>query len=156
MPDIPSAGLRIALHDLILCEKHPDYMVYMSSWHNPSTANNRIVCEVCLGGSVLARIENNPFKPIDSPAESCVSFAEKIMAMEYFRNGRILSGVKVYLGDERFGKLHNDTAEKIISIEGQYGVDVYSPSGWVTYQRSAKQFKNNLFLIADKLEAMGL
>ena len=53
LPNIPSELLSIALEDLKLCEKDPDYKIEMNAWHN--WESRKKVCYVCLAGAFLAK-----------------------------------------------------------------------------------------------------
>lgn len=52
LPDYPSQILEVALEDLEKCEKDPKFSINMSTWSRVGLDG---VCEVCLGGSVLAK-----------------------------------------------------------------------------------------------------
>ena len=143
MPDEPSAGLRVALHDLILCEDHPNYKINMRSWHKPDRLFGRL-CEVCFGGAVLARLENNPRRLVVSSDYSDVG-ERKIVAMDYFRKSLVVTGTRIYLGLDVLG---DELCAELADIHGD--------EIWVCYEDDPEKFKKNLFLIADKLEAMGL
>ena len=152
MPDKPSEGIRLALSDLELCEKHPKYEINMYVWHSPKDFDDdESICEVCLGGAILARKEDNP-KYIISPTSDELEGDGKILSMESFRRGFVSTGVMRYcFSDGPF-----PLSEKIDKIEEFAKIDEYYRKRWVDYKLSPKRFKKNLFDIADKLEALGL
>ena len=147
MPEKPSAGLRVAVHDLERCEKHPDYEISMDAWHSPCLmGTGKTVCEVCLGGSVLARKKDNPqFDSMNSSEE----ISRKIQAMDFFRSGWITEGVKEYYYHDPTFHLTAKLIEDIKPI-------VYGFKNWVEYGENPNKFKKNLLDVADKLEALGL
>jgi hypothetical protein len=52
LPDKPSELIRLALHDMRLCEVNPDYKFDMATWHTYVPSEH--ICYVCLAGSVVA------------------------------------------------------------------------------------------------------
>ena len=158
MPDKPSEGLRVALNDLILCEKHPDYIIEMENWHNPEPTyyEGGLKCEVCLGGAVLARVTDNPalrIYSLYSPRVTTIT-SRRIVAMDCFRRGNITEGVMDYLGDtEGEDSIEGDQKkfDALKAIEAYY-----KQQYWITYATNPDKFKKSMRFIADKLEAIGL
>ena len=149
MPEKPSAGIRVAIHDLELCEKNPKYVINMNVWHE-RLYNDRAkkeLCEVCLGGSILARkVDDDYF----SHSSADTPLGEKIHAMEYFRRGRIRTGVIEYLETDNYYELGFAMVKEIGKIAMPY------MGNWVSYEGDSNKFKKNLLEIADKLEVIGL
>ena len=149
MPEKPSAGIRVAVHDLELCEQHPKYIINMSVWHERRCdgRGKKKPCEVCLGGSILARkVDDDNF----SQTFADIPLGEKIHAMDYFRRGRISTGVTEYLESDLHYELGFAMMKEIGKIAMPY------KGNWVTYEKDANKFKKNLLEIADKLEVIGL
>ena len=152
MPENPSAGIRVAVHDLELCEQHPDYKIGMSVWHEtrnfPSKERHgRKLCVVCLGGSILARKIDNPSFDLIHPENT---LDRKIVAMDSFRRGCITNGVSLYYATNISCDWRDALREKVEAITP------CSSKDWVSYSDSEEVFKKNLLEVADKLEAIGL
>ena len=155
MPPRPSAGVRLALHDLELCEQNPKYEINMYKWHHgkDEVEGSTIceVCEVCLGGSILARIEDNPNKEILSfRSDLSPTLSRRIRSMDCFRYGLIDSGVVEYIGLKKYRDLKTSVKKRLDEI------NVIYDNEWTSYGTNAKKFKKNLLEAADKLEAIGL
>jgi hypothetical protein len=86
LPDTLHGLLRIALEDLELVEKDPNYKVVMSVWHTSYDSS----CAVCLAGSVLAKTCNFPrtrsYIHLGEPAST---FKNKLAAIDWLRVGEI-------------------------------------------------------------------
>lgn len=52
-PTKVSELIALALHDLELTEKDPDYIIRMSVWHEIGEEDKK--CEVCLAGAIIAQ-----------------------------------------------------------------------------------------------------
>ena len=152
MPVKVSEGLRLALHDLELCEQHPDYKIGMSVWHVPKVfpskkGKGRKLCVVCLGGATLARKIDNPNCDFILPTDTLET---KIVAMDSFRRGFITDGVSLYCAANVSFDWSDALREKVEAITP------CSSKDWVSYSDSEEVFKKNLLEVADKLEAIGL
>lgn len=56
LPRRLSTLLRLAVHDAMACERDPRFRLQMSGWFVPSNyVNNRVVCNVCMAGAVMAQ-----------------------------------------------------------------------------------------------------
>ena len=157
LPEEPSGGIRVGLCDLTLCEKHPRYIINMRKWHEPKarklneSKDSEQLCEVCLGGAVMARTVDNPLVLINSCKPSTSPFNRRIRALDDLRLGYIVEGVCTYLGPVEYEKLSNDTRGSLKAIE-----NYFKETGWFTYVDSALVFKKQLYRVADKLEVIGL
>jgi hypothetical protein len=90
LPDKPSELLRLALHDLELCERDPKYRIDMEDWMY-ETENT---CHVCLAGSVLAKTCG--VRTYDHWGRNNIVY-DKMRAINLFRVGKIGEGLD-YLG----------------------------------------------------------
>ena len=148
LPDRLSAAIRECVRDLEICEKHPKYEINMSHWHN----NFHIIrdperkCSVCLGGSRLARIYNDPdfdFNHSMIPA--------KVKSMDSVRCGNFMDAVGIF---------YCLTSEELIAKP--YCNQLRYLSGhWKTehiggYEADPANFKKDLIEVSYKLEKMGL
>ena len=93
LPDKPWELIRLALHDLELCEASPRYKINMGTWHS-ADLTKRNVCNVCLAGSVMAKSLNIKFnQDVYSVAWSSLcggrKTIDKLLAINDFRVGNI-------------------------------------------------------------------
>lgn len=87
LPDNPSKLIRLAIHDLTLCEKSSKYRIHMGTWHSIGSGG---VCRVCLAGAVMA-------KSLKIPIEKTIGAFElderdtklKIIALDDLRTGDV-------------------------------------------------------------------
>lgn len=90
MPDKPSKLLKLALHDLKLCEKDSNYNINMEVFHQKILGDK--ACSVCLAGAIMAKslkAEKTKFcVPTYFPSW------RKLEAVDYFRNGKIRDGLR--------------------------------------------------------------
>ena len=116
----PSEGLRACLDDLRMVERHPDYVVDMEIWHETledveGTPYDH--CSVCLGGSRLARIYDDPefFHSWNDLGHEFEPKQEaRISSMDDFRKGDIYRGIWHYLGhcEEEINVMERDFRAK--------------------------------------------
>lgn len=121
LPRLPSALIRVALVDLAKCERDTKhYEIDMHEWHRPMVRNvskpcgavqTVPVCEVCLGGSVLAQTcKIGPDKRV-SPTErnDGIIFtvdgldvkprvSKAVIALNSFRVGLVGEGLRTLFG----------------------------------------------------------
>jgi hypothetical protein len=138
LPSIPSKLIRVALADLELNEKDPNYVIDMEVFHRKSLTEK---CEVCLGGSALRSCGVPPdFQLLVGPERSEETwFTEKLwkkmQALNEARNGGI------YTMFER--------------------LDIPFPKGMLdtcciaNYRYAPIAFKRDLHFLADYLESKG-
>lgn len=135
LPDKPSALIRLALLDLMKVEADPFYKVDMSDWHNGGRRDTP-VCHVCFAGAVMSRSLKTSFEADITPADFEEDIANKLSALDEFRQGEIRYGL---------------CAMKLEVPEGLTGhVAVTS------YQRSPARFRADMTIMADLLEEHGL
>jgi hypothetical protein len=106
LPNKPSELLTLALADLAKVERSKRYKVNMSNWHVPIRTD---LCQVCLGGSVLAKSLNYPFNLEFKTNLVPDSVIEKVVALNRFRVGDV-SRALMHLG---------------------YGADTYNAFTWL-------------------------
>ena len=92
---LPSNLLLAALNDLARCEGDPRYSVDMNDWHLPDFATG--ICSVCLGGAVMAKSLNVLRTGFYGPFDFYSRITRPLRALDMFRQGRIVDGVR-YLG----------------------------------------------------------
>jgi len=95
LPDKPSALIRLALADLRKVEAQPEnYQVEMSVWHAP-VGTRKIMCCVCLAGSVMAMTFNADYKELVEPFDYGEDAKNKFLALDAFRCGAIYKGLEL-------------------------------------------------------------
>ena len=140
LPGKPSKLIRLALADLELAENSKEYRIEMRTWHKPhiysfmTAAPRTTRCYVCLAGSVMAGTLGGNVRNWLSP-NSYPKECRALLALDYFRTGRIQSGFEL-LG------LNNYDVNNI-NIIGDF------------YRRRPKAFKKYLNTLADSLESQG-
>jgi len=128
LPDSIPDLIRLALHDLELCEKDERYNIDMSTWHEPL----RRGCYVCFAGSVMAKQLNcNPNECI-YPSELGDETHRKLNALDYLRRGN------VYAAYRKIGR------PIPVPLEGSYDI--------VPYRKNRKRFKLEMYALADLIQ----
>lgn len=97
LPNIPSELIILAVKDLEACEKDSNYEIDMSTWHNYDTEKQ--MCCICLAGAVLAQTLKADFTVTLNPAYMTIFDYPKLMALDSFRQGHVISGF-TWLGIE--------------------------------------------------------
>ena len=89
----PSTLIRLAIADLEKCEDDEGYVIDMDTWHGD---NGEYKCVVCFAGAVMAQTLNAPIGANLSPSQidNVVGYksARALRALDYFRNGDLISG----------------------------------------------------------------
>ena len=90
LPNTPWELIRLALHDLELCEASPKYKINMSAWHY----HIGDYCKVCFAGAVMAKTLETP-KYISIPNNVFYNddTLDKLNAINFFRLGLIYNGL---------------------------------------------------------------
>lgn len=88
LPDEPSALIRLALRDLEKAERSRLYTIDMDNWHLPNG-----VCKVCFAGSVMAFSLGARRHDRVEPEDFDNDTRRKLIALNYFRSGRIEYGL---------------------------------------------------------------
>lgn len=143
LPTKPSALIKLSLKDLAKIERSKKYAVNMGYWHAPENAGTR--CEVCLGGSVLAKSLKVPIYEQVLGCEIIDKFGDeignKIVSLDNFRRGNIgkaLMNLNLRDAFEEYAEKYGTTFE-----------------GVTPYEHDKKQFKKDLLVIAAKLKKIG-
>ncbi len=93
LPDEPSALIRLAINDLEVIEKLPQYTIDMGYWHQAANGNQ---CAVCLAGAVMARTLKTPFREYNTPLDfKDLDVQNKLAALDHFRCGRLYEGFRI-------------------------------------------------------------
>ena len=137
LPDKPSELIRLALHDLELCEQDDRYSINMGHWHAPS--KNK--CYVCLGGSVMAKSLNADILKDLRPLDCNDKTEAKLLALDEFITGYIYDGIKL-LRPESFKHMRFDNLSDKRDI--------------IPYEENPEEFKQQMHQLADDLEREGL
>lgn len=128
LPDLPSKLLRLAINDLALILKDPNYKLNMSTWHASlpfSTSSTLIgaslsdkkICEVCLAGAVMAKSLGAPILSSLEPNDFIVGDVErKLCAIDSFRTGHV---------KEAFENLDTDHDFEKGNLKAQYYIKNY-------------------------------
>jgi hypothetical protein len=82
LPDKPSELIRLALADLVKCERSKKYRIHMSDWHVPNSQ-----CAVCLAGAVMAQTLGADITEERMPCDYDESLADPLNALNNFRVG---------------------------------------------------------------------
>jgi hypothetical protein len=87
LPEKPSELIEVALRDLELCIKDPNYRVDMTTWHAPMNG----VCLVCLAGAVMAKSLGLYHKIDVSPSWYVIGEFNyrRLVALNSLRNGHM-------------------------------------------------------------------
>ncbi len=125
----PSEILLIALADLAKAEQDPKYRVCMSVWHMYDSG----VCEVCLAGAVMA-FSLSSKRDEDKAPEDFPTYEPVLMALNWFRHGKINTGLK-------------ELGYRDVEISDLFTTE-YGTSRW--------QFKEDMLVVVDRLKHAGL
>ena len=134
----PSALIRLAVEDLILCESNPEYIINMSEWLIRDGSN----CTVCLAGAVMAQSLDEPVVSMSQmllPLDYGPVIASRLFALNNFRSGYIWSGLED------------------MGITVKEAEDI--PYEWLDvaeYSRDPEEFKKTMLEMAEMLEGHGL
>ena len=95
LPDLPSELLALALDDLKKCQADEQYSFYMGNWHAPRDYNAEDdVCNVCVAGAVIGKTLGANPKYSYTPSSYPNAISYKLMALDNFRMGNVLSAVR--------------------------------------------------------------
>jgi hypothetical protein len=134
LPDLPSELIRLALHDLELCENDNRYMINMGLWHVRQNTEVGGSCSVCLAGSVMAKtLDTSLVNAFPADFES-TGTEMKLIALNKFRTGDVKRGLQCL---------------NIVCDE----VDNFVPTD---YAYDAEGFKQSMEFLIVRLEAAGL
>lgn len=167
--------IRVAVTDLVKCERDPQYKIRMSQWHNGRLhGDGSVKCSVCLAGSVMAQTA-------EFPPDCYVSVYERGAIDE-------LPGCEVSKGKESLDAVSREDAMKYLSLNNvRYGhlrdavhdfygmLDTEDPTNYTdeklrafnaldkvenrvtcAYSENASAFKKDMLYFADLLEAVDL
>lgn len=88
LPDKPSELLRLALHDLELCEQDARYVVAMHFWH-VYDIDSYSRCAVCLAGAVMSQTLGIPVDCDAKPGYFPDQIERKLIGLDLLRKGKI-------------------------------------------------------------------
>lgn len=142
LPDLPSALIRLAVHDLELVESDSRYRVSMDYWHRPNTSIFGCTlsfdfkyCNVCLAGAVLAKSIGVAPDAIMRLCDLEPVVSNKMVALDNFRVGKI---------NRALSYMNHTHKENVEDREV------------VPYEQDPKFFKAEMLEIADYLETFEL
>lgn len=130
LPDKPSALIRLALADLVKCERSKKYRIDMEFWHMPNSQ-----CAVCLAGAVIAKTLGADSGRYVGPSDFLNDTYRKLCALNAFRTGSCRAGFE-YL------------RRSVIRGRSFYR-DI------VDYEDDPKEFKRDMRKLAADLEEAG-
>lgn len=134
LPNKLSDLILLALKDLTLCEKDPNYGINMNSWHLSSCGFEAgEYCQVCLAGSIIAKSLNAPIENSYRPTHFPSTIRYKLEALDAVRLGLPNRALR-HLGREK------------------QPMKDFVP---VLYSRSPKKFKQSLRTVAKMLKLYG-
>ena len=136
LPNKPSELIRLALHDLELCEKDKRYLIDMDDWHINDTSD---LCCVCLAGSVMAKSLKANFYATLGPEIYNKSTKLKLFALDDFRTGDIRDGVEI-----------------LFRITKNSQVDLPPDRDICDYDKDPNKFKRDMRKLANEFESVGL
>lgn len=134
LPDKPSELIRLALTDLDVVEKNGAYKVHMMHFHVP---NYDGTCLVCFAGAVMANTLHVQFDTLVAPSDLDLDTANKLHALDLFRNGSVGSGLVKMC---KKGPPWPASYDRYVS----------------PYHRTPIQFKRDMEKLAQELSEMGL
>lgn len=133
LPNKLSELIKVAIADLIKCERSSRYVINMDDWHEPNSH-----CSVCLAGSVMAQSLKADRTECLDPDDFGVVNNGKLMALNELRCGHV-----DWAAQER------DYAQSTIKRLLRYNRDI------VVYGYDPKLFKKDMRALASDLEAGG-
>ena len=138
LPDKPSELIRVALADLRKVEAMPKvYRINMEDWWFAGT-NDEAGCSVCLAGAVMAETLGAPRDDGASPSDFPNGLRGKLLALDSFRQGEVLSGLIDM--DQDWDAEVGESLNRAISA----------------YSLDPECFHRDMNKLADDLEAVGL
>lgn len=84
LPRIPSDLIKLALVDLVKCERSKKYTIHMGVWYEPDYCGNG-GCAVCLAGTVMAQSLGDG--PVDLGPENFPKNEGQLAALDTLRVG---------------------------------------------------------------------
>lgn len=110
LPDTLHGLLELALNDLELCEKDPDYDIDMLTWHfydyDEESNREKPQCIVCMVGAILAKTCNIPIDHnIADIGLSDYDNAKKFQAIDWLRSGDVSSAYRILNDSHSFSSL---------------------------------------------------
>jgi hypothetical protein len=99
LPKKPSALIRLAVEDIEKCEADPNFKIEMSAWVSMALSGR---CEVCAAGAILVQNAKHGLNAMvadmvawaDGPLPSYVEFPTFMYAVDAFRCGHIIDGLR--------------------------------------------------------------
>ena len=138
LPEKPSELIRVAIKDLIKCEKSPKYYIDMGEWHTPYGYLGK--CTVCLAGSVMAKTFDKNLKAVIFPESFDSSTENKLVAIDNLRAGDLHSA---------FLNLNIEYNCELFGVSEFEGIDM------IQYHANPTLFKKDMLGLADYLEFVG-
>jgi len=132
LPDVPSELILLALNDLELIEKNPNYIVNMTRWHDYCDVDQ--ICYACFAGAVMAGTLRSNFREVLDPHDFGKNY-NKLAALDAFRLGDIILG------------LHEMGIHKTNILSDYFRV--------TPYQESPKAWKIDMMAMVDFLKSKG-
>lgn len=160
LPERLSAGIRLAVADVVAVERSKKFSMEMSTWLNPKRGVGK-TCEVCFAGAVMVKTLGAPstvdkYKPMEdiydeligtSPQHFDPAVSNKLNALDYVREYNVVEAIESY--SSYVGTAPNFAYAGCDNEIFCQGLDT------VDYHRNPEEWKENMLTIADRLEAFG-
>ena len=147
LPEKPSELIRLALHDMELCEQDDRYIIDMDAWH--VAFENK--CYVCLAGSIIAKSLSADIFRSAVPRDYNTEIIAKLLAIEEFRLGYVYNGIRLLVLEQFMSKGPDYLFELFDSLNYKY-VD----RDIIKYEENPEKFTRQMHKLADDLERVGL
>ena len=86
----PYELIRVAIHDLEICERDPRYFIRMGTWHSPANRfGGDTDCGVCLAGAVMAMSLDCNHLHSFTPSSFSKDKQNVLCAIDMFRTGDV-------------------------------------------------------------------
>ncbi len=146
LPDLPSALIRLALHDLKSAERSDLYSINMKIWHSADGRHES--CLVCLAGAVMAfSLEAQHLEDM-TPTDYCHEpiISNKLIALNDLRGGELRAALQKLVG---CGAIEKGEMDRAVALLGHI-IPIKE------YRRDGERFKQDLADLATELEEIGL
>ena len=151
LPNTLHGILKVALDDLETISKRDDYNIYISAWHKDSYGPGSGRCEVCLAGSVMARITDYNPKTSLHPTYFQFSLSMKLFAIEDIRTVNLTAAYCCLydkdLRDKECEKELEEMGYRFLSGRGSYEIPYFTD-----VNKSMKAYRK----LQTELEALGV
>ena len=136
--------IHVGLRDLELCEKDPEYEVYMGTWHEPFDFEPTPGCYVCLAGAVMAQSLNTNIVDNCSPEAFSLQVSRALRALNLLREGEPALAVAIL-----------SSGHIAVYPDDPIATGPLASRDIISYTISPQIFKAEMIELADDLEHAG-